>query len=180
LRSTVRLLAGVRLAQTLNSYSRRIQDSRQLPKAERQRLIRSVVGRRRVGSQHELQEALRTAGCDVTQATISRDVRELGLEKTRDVLGRPRYVLPERRRDSNPRRALETVLAQFGRRAVPAQNIVVVQSELGSAPAIARALDRVEHAKVVGTLAGDDTCLVITRDAGEAKTVAAELREAIG
>jgi len=61
-----------------------------------------------------------------------------------------------------------------------AQNIVVVQSELGSAPAIARALDRVEHAKVVGTLAGDDTCLVITRDDAEAKSVAAELSAAIG
>jgi len=143
-------------------------------------LIASLVSRRRVGSQHELQEALKGAGCDVTQATISRDVRELGLEKTRDVLGRPRYVLPERGRRSNPRETLGAVLSQFGRQAVPAQNIVVVQSELGTAPAIARALDRVEHAKVVGTLAGDDTCLVITRDSAEARSVAAELTDAIG
>jgi transcriptional regulator of arginine metabolism len=153
-----------------------MQVPRQLPKPERQRLIASVVGRRRVGSQHELQTALESAGCEVTQATISRDVRELGLEKTRDVLGRPRYILPERgRRGVDPRATLAAVLNQFGRRVAAAQNIVVVQSELGSAPAIARALDRVEHAKVVGTLAGDDTCLVITRDAAEAKVVAAEL-----
>ncbi len=66
-----------------------------------------------------------------------------------------------------------------GLRAEQAQNIVVVQSELGSAPAIARALDRVEHAKVVGTLAGDDTCLVITRDVKEAKSVATELAAAM-
>jgi transcriptional regulator of arginine metabolism len=157
-----------------------MQQLRQLPKPERQRLIASVVGRRRVGSQHELQGALRSAGCEVTQATISRDVRELGLEKTRDLLGRPRYVLPERGRRSNPRETLGAVLSQFGRQAVPAQNIVVVQSELGTAPAIARALDRVEHAKVVGTLAGDDTCLVITRDSSEARSVAAELTDAIG
>src|SRR2546423_11246915 len=157
-----------------------MQELRQLPKRERQRLIASVVGRRRVGSQHELQDALRSAGCEVTQATISRDVRELGLEKTRDVLGRPRYVLAERGRRSNPRETLGAVLSQFGRQAVPAQNIVVVQSELGTAPAIARALDRVEHAKVVGTLAGDDTCLVITRDGTEAKSVAAELGAAMG
>ncbi len=143
-------------------------------------MIASVVGRRRVGSQHELQGALRSAGCEVTQATISRDVRELGLEKTRDVLGRPRYVLPERGSRGDPRKSLKAMLAQFGLRAVPAQNIVVVQSELGSAPAIARALDRVEHAKVVGTLAGDDTCLVITRDGAEAKSVAAELGGAMG
>jgi transcriptional regulator of arginine metabolism len=157
-----------------------MQQLRQLPKPERQRLIASVVGRRRVGSQHELQGALRSAGCEVTQATISRDVRELGLEKTRDVLGRPRYVLPERGSRGDPRESLKAMLTQFGLRAVPAQNIVVVQSELGSAPAIARALDRVEHAKVVGTLAGDDTCLVITRDGAEAKSVAAELGAAMG
>ena len=126
-----------------------------------------------------MQGALKRAGCEVTQATISRDIRELGLEKTRDALGRPRYVLPERGSRSDPRESLKAVLAQFGRRAVQAQNIVVVQSELGSAPAIARAIDRVEHAKVVGTLAGDDTCLVITRDVKEAKSVASELAGAI-
>jgi transcriptional regulator of arginine metabolism len=156
-----------------------MQQLRQLPKAERQRLIASVVGRRRVGSQNELQGALRRAGCDVTQATISRDVRELGLDKTRDELGRPRYVLPERGSRSDPRESLRGMLAQFGLSAVHAQNIVVVQSELGSAPAIARALDRVDHAKVIGTLAGDDTCLVITRDVKEAKSVATELAAAI-
>jgi transcriptional regulator of arginine metabolism len=157
-----------------------MQPLRQLPKRERQRLIASLVGRRRVGSQHELQTALRSAGCEVTQATISRDIRELGLEKSRDVLGRPRYVLPERGSRNDARETLESVLAQFGRRAVAAQNIVVVHSELGSAPAIARALDRIEHAKVVGTVAGDDTCLVITRDAAEARAVATELAAAIG
>jgi transcriptional regulator of arginine metabolism len=157
-----------------------MQEARPLPKTERQRLIASVVGRRRVGSQHELQAALESAGCEVTQATISRDVRELGLEKTRDVLGRPRYVVPERgRHRADPRAALGAVLSQFGRRVVAAQNIVVVHSELGSAPAIARALDRVEHAKVVGTLAGDDTCLVITRDSAEARSVAGELSAAL-
>ena len=126
-----------------------------------------------------MQGALKRAGCEVTQATISRDIRELGLEKARDALGRPRYVLPERGSRSDPRESLRAMLAQFGLRAVQAQNIVVVQSELGSAPAIARAIDRVEHAKVVGTLAGDDTCLVITRDVKEAKAVATDLAAAI-
>jgi transcriptional regulator of arginine metabolism len=156
-----------------------MQELRQLPKRERQRLIASVVGRRRVGSQHELRGALKSAGCEVTQATISRDIRELGLEKTRDVLGRPRYILPERGSRSDPRESLKAILSQFGRRAVQAQNIVVVQSELGSAPAIARALDRVEHAKVIGTVAGDDTCLVITSGPAAAKSVAAELGAAM-
>jgi transcriptional regulator of arginine metabolism len=153
---------------------------RQLGKAERQRLIESLVSRRRIGSQLELLDALAESGCSVTQATISRDMRELGLEKTHDLLGRPRYVVPDGIRRPDPRETLTSVLAQFGHAAVPAQNIVVIRAELGSAPAIARALDRLEHAKVVGTLAGDDTCLVITNDAADARQVAKELAAAIG
>src|SRR6266508_3981619 len=101
-------------------------DARPLSKSERQRLIGSLVARKRIGTQLELLEALAAAGCRVTQATISRDIRELGLEKSRDPLGRPRYVMPQRGRRANPREALAAVLEQFGRRAVAAQNIVVV------------------------------------------------------
>ena len=154
--------------------------ARSLPKSERQRLITSVVSRRRVGSQHELAAALAGAGCEVTQATISREIRELRLEKTTDALGRPRYVLPGRSRPGDPRETLAGVLRQFGVRTTAAQNIVVVQSELGSAPAIGRALDQLEHPKIVGTLAGDDTCLVITRTVADARAVARELGKALG
>jgi len=154
--------------------------TRALLKPERQRLISSLVSRKRIGTQFELLDALAAEGCRVTQATISRDIRELGLRKGHDPVGRPRYVVPEGGRRSDPREALATVLGQFGRRAVAAQNIVVVQSELGSAPAIARAIDRLEHPRVVGTLAGDDTCLVVAADAGDAETLAAELGAAIG
>ena len=151
-----------------------------LGKPERQRLIGSIVTRRRVGTQFELLDALQSAGCVVTQATISRDIRELRLEKTHDALGRPRYSLPEGARPIDPRETLAAILTQFGRRATAADNIVVLQSELGSAPAIARALDRIEHPKVIGTLAGDDTCLVVARDASDADALARELGGAIG
>lgn len=148
-----------------------------LSREERRRLIASIVARRRVGTQHELIAALEAAGCRSTQATVSRDVRALGLEKGRDALGRPRYVAPRERR-TDPAEALERILAEFGRGATAAQNIVVVRAELGSAPAIARALDRLEHPLVVGTLAGDDTCLVIARDAAGARALARELSDA--
>ena len=154
--------------------------TRTLSKPERQRLIESVVSRRRIGSQQELASALSGAGCAVTQATVSRDIRELGLEKTTDALGRPRYVLPGGGRQADPRTALDSVLGQFGLRATAAQNIVVVQSELGSAPSIARALDQLEHPRIVGTLAGDDTCLVITRSVADARAVARELAASLG
>jgi transcriptional regulator of arginine metabolism len=151
-----------------------------LGKDERQKLITSIVSRRRVGTQHELMDALARAGCRVTQATISRDIRELGLDKTHDVLGRPRYVAPQTARSSDPRHALAGLLAQFGRQVVAAQNMVVVQSELGSAPAIARALDRVEHPRIVGTIAGDDTCVAIARNTRDAAAVARELADLVG
>ena len=149
----------------------------QMPKRDRQRLIESVVSRKRVGTQFELLDALADAGCAVTQATISRDIRELGLEKTHDPLGRPRYVLPHAARRTDPEEALTTILGQFGRRASPAGNIVVLQSELGSAPAIARALDQLEHARIVGTLAGDDTVLVVAPNERDARSLARELTE---
>src|SRR5438876_11847161 len=109
----------------------------QLAKVERHRLIESVVSRKRVGTQFELLDALADSGCSVTQATISRDMRELGLEKTHDLLGRPRYVVPDGVRRADPRETLTSVLAQFGHGAVSAQNLVVIRSELGPAPAIA-------------------------------------------
>jgi transcriptional regulator of arginine metabolism len=144
-------------------------------KPARQRLVASLIGRKRIGTQFELLDALADAGCRVTQATVSRDIRELGLVKAVDPLGRPRYVLPERRAPVDPRETLDSILGQFGHRVTAAQNVVVLQSELGSAPAIARALDRLDHPLVVGTLAGDDTVLVIARTAADAKSLAAEL-----
>jgi transcriptional regulator of arginine metabolism len=151
-----------------------------LEKEERQRLITSIVTRRRVGTQNELMDALARAGCRVTQATISRDIRELGLDKTHDVLGRPRYVAPQSARSVDPRDALAGVLSQFGRRVEAAQSVVVVQSELGSAPAVARALDRLEHPRIVGTIAGDDTCIAIARSNRDALSLARELTELVG
>jgi len=151
-----------------------------LSKSDRHRLIGSLVERLQLGTQQELLDALGSAGCVVTQATVSRDIRELGLVKARDPLGRQRYTLPGRTRAPEPRDTLEALLRQFGRSAVAAENIVVVSSEIGSAPAIARALDRVQHPLVVGTLAGDDTCLVVAPDPRRARSLANELTKAIG
>jgi len=152
-----------------------MQEPRGLGKPERQRLIASLVTRKRIGTQAELIAALAGAGCAVTQATVSRDIRDLGLEKVHDPLGRPRYVARQGARRADPRETLAGILGQFGRRAVAAGNVVVLQSELGSAPAIARALDGLDHPRVVGTLAGDDTCLVIAQDTARAKSLAREL-----
>ena len=165
----------------MNTYSAMMQArARPVSKAERQRLIESLVSRKRIGTQHELLAALASVGCRVTQATVSRDIRELALEKTRDSLGHPRLVPVQRLGRVEPREALTGILGRFGHRAVAAQNVVVIHSELGSAPAVGRALDQLEHPKIVGTLAGDDTCLAIARDARDASELARELAELIG
>jgi transcriptional regulator of arginine metabolism len=178
LRSISRSFSALRSVQTLAPTRPRLDDGRApLSKAERQRLIASVIGRKPIGTQFELLDALAAAGCRVTQATVSRDIRELGLEKRDDPVGRPRYVLPERERRPDPHEALARVLAEFGHSATAAQNLVVVRTELGSAPAIARALDRVSHPQIVGTIAGDDTVLVVTRREDDAHELAAELSE---
>lgn len=150
-------------------------DARPLPKDERQRLLASLITRKRFGTQQELLDALERAGCTATQATVSRDLGELGATKIDDELGRPRFVLPQRARSADPRDQLANVLSQYARRVTAAQSLVVVLSELGSASAIARTLDRSSHPLVVATLAGDDTCLVVTRSPKDARALAAEL-----
>lgn len=148
-------------------------------KPERQRLIISLISSRSLRTQHELQAALAGAGCEVTQATISRDLRELGVRKSRDQLGQPRFTLVEGTRRGTPEDALTSVLRRFARRAVASQNIVVVRCDLGTAPAVAQAIDRTENARVLGTLAGGDTCLVVTAGVTAARSVATTLRRSI-
>ena len=167
------MLPGLFLSVTV--YARTMQTNGQpLAKPERQQLLTGIVARKRVGTQLELAQALAAAGCPVTQATISRDIRELGLEKTHDALGRPRYEVPldQGRRRDDPQAALVAVLdavrAADDRRPEPRRRALGARS----APAIARAIDRTEHPRIVGTLAGDDTCLVITRDEKDARAVA--------
>lgn len=147
-----------------------------LGKRRRHDLIRSLVEQRRVGTQLELVEALQAAGCDVTQATVSRDVRELGLHKRRDAMGRPRYVLPgEERRD--PEAACRHMLSEFATAVIAAQNMVLVKSEVGTAPGMGRVIDELDHELIMGCVAGDDTVLIVTEDTTAARAVAAYLEQ---
>jgi transcriptional regulator of arginine metabolism len=151
---------------------------RALAKPDRQRLIVSLISSRSLSTQHELQAALAVVGCEVAQATISRDLRELGVQKGRDQLGRPQFTVVEGLRRSSPEDALAVVLRRFARRADVSQNLVV-RCEPGTAPAVARAIDRTENPRVLATLAGDDTCLVVVPGAREARAVVRDLRRSI-
>ena len=150
-------------------------------KAERQRLIQTVVQQREVATQRELVHALSSLGCEVTQATVSRDIRELDLQKVRTHLGRAKYVLSSRERPKDPEQAAKHVLRDFARSVAVAQHIVVVRCEIGTASTVARQIDNLNHTDIVGTLAGDDTFVVIVGDdekARDMKRYLDRLREA--
>jgi transcriptional regulator of arginine metabolism len=141
-------------------------------KRQRQQLIRRLLKERPVSSQRELVEELNAAGCSVTQATISRDLRELGLQKARDPLGRVRYVfVPAAEERPDPPVACGRMLREFGRGIEAAQNLLVVRCDPGAAPGVGRVIDELEHEGILGCVAGDDTVIVVTKDAQTAEAV---------
>ena len=136
----------------------------------RQRAIRDLVEQRPIRTQQELAAALRERGFRATQATVSRDVAELGLGKgSRD--GRQAYVLPARLRNQEAsgedrlRRLLVDVPVEFR----IADLLLIIKTLPGSAHAVAAALDRTQWPEVVGSIAGDDTVFVATADRSSVK-----------
>ena len=146
-------------------------DRAPLGRAERQRLIQTIVQQRDVSTQRELVNALSALGCDVTQATVSRDIRALDLEKVRTHLGAAKYVLSSRERPRDPERAARHVMRDFTRSTSVAQQLVVVHCEIGTASTVARQIDNLNHTDVVGTLAGEDTFIVIVGDRDKAQSM---------
>ena len=149
-------------------------------KTQRLNIIREVLAGASVTSQDELRRKLRRRGIHVTQATLSRDMHELQLFK-----GPRGYALPngngaaatisaEAEDDQTP--LLGEMLSSFGMRIKQAMNQVVVGTVLGGAQPVAAALDREEWPEIAGTIAGDDTVLVICTDAKQAGQVATRLR----
>jgi transcriptional regulator of arginine metabolism len=150
-------------------------------KTERQRLIQTVVQQREIATQRELVSALSALGCEVTQATVSRDIRELDLQKVRTHLGRAKYVMSARERPKDPEQAARHVLRDFARSTAVSQQLVVVRCEIGTAGTVARQIDNLNHTDIIGTIAGDDTFVVIlesTDKAREMQRYVDRLREA--
>ena len=150
-------------------------------RVERLNAIREVLTSSRVASQDELRRKLRRRGIRVTQATLSRDMHQLQLSK-----GPSGYALPNGARNGNGAAAiveddqpptLAEVVDSFALRARQAMNQVVLRTTMGGAQPVAAAMDRAEWPEVVGTIAGDDTVLVICGDARRAGEVEARLRE---
>ena len=132
-------------------------------KVNRQAKILEIIQREDIETQNQLIDALRAAGVNSTQATVSRDIKELRLVKELGANGSYRYVCSSDE-ISNYREKLRTIFKESVRSAECAQNIVVVRTLPGLAPAACSALDGMSIKNLVGTLAGDDTAFLAMRD----------------
>jgi transcriptional regulator of arginine metabolism len=140
-----------------------------MPKTERHAAIRRLIAEHRVTSQEHLRELLGARGIDTAQATLSRDIRELRLIKVPDAEGGTHYTLPPESWENSP--ALTRLLPALYVGAEGTGNLLVIRTLTGGAQAVAEALDWEEWPEVLGTLAGDDTILVILRDARKLKAI---------
>lgn len=148
-------------------------------KARRQAVLLDLVDRERLHSQEALRKRLRQRGFETTQATISRDIKELGLVK-RAGDGAYQRSGAETSSPATTRGALEHAAAQFLQRVDRVRQLVVVRTGAGQAQALALAIDRARLPGAVGTIAGDDTILVIATDARHAAGVVRQLESYTG
>jgi transcriptional regulator of arginine metabolism len=174
-------LRGPRQILSRNIIRDPLRDRKAIMKHQRLDAIREVLASSLITSQDELRRKLRRRGIDVTQATLSRDIHELRLFK-----GPSGYSLPDAYGNGGTSAAaveeddvppsVEEMIESFGVRVKQAMNQVVLRTAMGGAQPVAAAMDRASWPEVVGTVAGDDTVLVICADAKRAAEVEARLR----
>jgi len=145
-----------------------------MSKVSRQQAIREIVVESQVWSQEELRRVLEKRGISATQATLSRDIYEIGLVK-----GQNGYTLPNSEVVEPEGPDADQSIRTFTLGIKQAQNLLVLRTTAGSAQPVAAAIDSDEWPEVVGTVGGDDTVLVICPDTVEAGRVLRKLQELI-
>ena len=140
-----------------------------MPRSRRLALLAQMLSGRRFSSQEEIVQALAREGFEVTQATLSRDLRSLGVAKRVDAHGKPAYELPSPAVETIDRQRRLLDLRAFVNDIRLAQNLVVVRTPPGHANGVGRAIDLADFGGIVGTVAGDDTVLVVMEDNAAAR-----------
>lgn len=143
-------------------------------KGTRHGVILDVIDRERISSQEMLRQRLSELGFDVTQATLSRDLKELGVVK-RTSDGAYQRPGPTRVTPADALGSLQRTAADFLKQVDRSEQLVVLRTDPGHASLLALAVDRASLPDVLGTIAGDDTILVICRDAGAAASLVKRL-----
>jgi transcriptional regulator of arginine metabolism len=147
---------------------------------QRKAALREIIGRQGIGDQHHLQMELARRGIDTTQATVSRDLRDMGYVKIRLESGAYRYELLDR----NPRGALQSRLRIMFKNFVTdvcgSGNLVLVKTAPGNANGVASLIDGLKHPRILGTVSGDDTIIVVVVGPRDRAGVEREFRELLG
>ncbi len=147
-------------------------------KKNRLNKIIDIITTHEVETQDELIAHLEKAGYTVTQATVSRDIRELGLSKVVTGRGSYRYILPKEEKDTR-RIQISHALAETIVRVEVAQNIIVLHTYAGMAQAVALEVDHLSHPSLLGCVAGDDTIIIVARDNAGAVSLGQQMQELI-
>ena len=145
-------------------------------KAKRQAKIMEIISNSNVETQEQLLQQLQTAGFNSTQATISRDIKDLRIVKELTTFGTYRYTTAAKEVPSTFSSRLNTIFRECVTSFDYAQNLVVIHTLPGLAGAAASALDTMNMSVVLGTLAGDDTVVVIMRDSNSAAGFCGEIK----
>ena len=146
-------------------------------KTNRQNLILTLIAKQEIETQNQLMEALQGCGIKTTQATLSRDIKELHLIKTLSPSGRYRYAPPAEREQPRYDDRLRKIFRESVTSHAAAQNLVVLKTLPGLASGAASALDGMDYAGLIGTLAGDDTVLLVMRDNAAAEFLCQEIEK---
>jgi transcriptional regulator of arginine metabolism len=144
-------------------------------RTKRQEIILTVLRDKAIRNQNELLSELQAAGMTITQSTLSRELKALGIGKAPDGRGGYRYLAGASTSDGPLAPVLRFVVSVES-----ARNFVVVKTPPGNAMGVARAIDEVEWAEIMGTIAGDDTILLICRSDPEAAAVDKRLKTLTG
>jgi transcriptional regulator of arginine metabolism len=139
-------------------------------KAKRQQAILELIFRGRLASQEEIRRRLAGLGMQATQSTISRDIEELGLARVHDAEG-VRYVAPGDAGSFGHKGVLRRLLDEFAMSFVPTDSGLLVRTPPGAAAALAEGIDRAGLDGVAGTIAGDNTILIVGREGVKARTL---------
>ncbi|MFC4558764.1 transcriptional regulator AhrC/ArgR [Virgibacillus kekensis] len=141
-----------------------------MSKIQRHIKIRELITEGEVETQDELVDHLKALGYNVTQATVSRDIKELHLVKVPSVNGRYKYSLPADQR-FNPHDKLKRLIMDAFVKIEHAGHFIVLKTLPGNAHAIGVLIDNLEWEEIMGTICGDDTCLIICRTEQESASI---------
>ncbi len=143
----------------------------------RQRLIKEIIKKNAVKTQDRLIELLAEAGINATQATLSRDIKELQIVKISDQQGGTKYACSSTLDGDAASSRFKNVLTEAVRSITSAGNIVVIKSYAGMGSAVGASVDMLHNDRIVGSLAGDDTVFVVLKTPEEAETFSIYLRD---